>query len=38
MSAMKNTLYYGDNLSVLREQFLDDSVDLMYLDPRLKGK
>ena len=30
---MKNTLYYGDNLSVLREQIPDDSVDLLYLDP-----
>lgn len=30
---MKNTLYYGDNLSVLREQISDNSVDLVYLDP-----
>ena len=30
---MRNTLYYGDNLSVLREQVPDDSVDLVYLDP-----
>ena len=30
---MTNTLYYGDNLHVLREQIADESVDLMYLDP-----
>ena len=28
-----NTLYYGDNLSVLREYVTDESVDLVYLDP-----
>jgi adenine specific DNA methylase Mod len=28
-----NTLYYGDNLRVLREQIPDESVDLIYLDP-----
>ena len=28
-----NTLYYGDNLSVLREYVADESVDLVYLDP-----
>lgn len=30
---MGNHLYYGDNLSVLRESFASDSVDLIYLDP-----
>ncbi len=30
---MPNTLYYGDNLSVLREHIPDESVDLIYLDP-----
>ena len=30
---MTNTLYYGDNLHVLREHIADDSVDLIYLDP-----
>ena len=30
---MKNRLYYGDNLSILREHFPDESVDLIYLDP-----
>ena len=28
-----NTLYYGDNLAVLREYVADESVDLIYLDP-----
>ena len=28
-----NTLYYGDNLTVLREHVKDESVDLVYLDP-----
>jgi site-specific DNA-methyltransferase (adenine-specific) len=30
---MQNTLYYGDNLKVLREHIKDESVDLIYLDP-----
>ena len=28
-----NTLYYGDNLPILREHIGDESVDLVYLDP-----
>jgi site-specific DNA-methyltransferase (adenine-specific) len=28
-----NTLYYGDNLDVLRRHLRDESVDLVYLDP-----
>ncbi len=28
-----NTLYYGDNLTILREYIADESVDLIYLDP-----
>jgi len=28
-----NHLYYGDNLSVLRDGIKDTSVDLIYLDP-----
>jgi 16S rRNA G966 N2-methylase RsmD len=27
------TLYYGDNLGVMREHLKDASVDLIYLDP-----
>lgn len=28
-----NTLFYGDNLAILREYTADESVDLVYLDP-----
>ncbi len=28
-----NTLYYGDNLDILREYIPSASVDLIYLDP-----
>lgn len=28
-----NTLYFGDNLAILREHFPAESVDLVYLDP-----
>ncbi|MEM8873174.1 MAG: DNA methyltransferase [Planctomycetota bacterium] len=28
-----NTLYYGDNLQILRDHVVDASVDLVYLDP-----
>lgn len=28
-----NTLYYGDNLDILRRYIKDESVDLVYLDP-----
>jgi hypothetical protein len=30
---MANTLYYGDNLDILRDYIADESVDLVYLDP-----
>ncbi len=30
---MSGTLYFGDNLDVLREHVRDESVDLIYLDP-----
>jgi site-specific DNA-methyltransferase (adenine-specific) len=29
----ENTLFYGDNLKILREYIPDESVDLIYLDP-----
>lgn len=29
----ENTLYYGDNLDILRRYVADESVDLIYLDP-----
>ena len=31
--AAPNRLYFGDNLSILREHVVDASVDLIYLDP-----
>lgn len=30
---MRNTLFYGDNLDVMRRYLANDSVDLIYLDP-----
>lgn len=30
---MHGTLYYGDNLRILREYIRDETVDLIYLDP-----
>ncbi len=30
---MTNTLYYGDNLRILRDHIASESVDLVYLDP-----
>ena len=33
MTHWTNQLYFGDNLSVLREYIPDESVDLIYLDP-----
>ena len=33
-----NELWFGDNLHVLREQFGDASVDLVYLDPPFNSK
>ena len=30
---MENTLYFGDNLDILREYVKDETVDLVYLDP-----
>ncbi len=32
-SAPPNTLYYGDNLQILRERIPPESVDLCYIDP-----
>lgn len=33
----QKTLYYGDNLDILREEIDDSSVDLIYLDPPFKS-
>ncbi|MCG2815407.1 MAG: restriction endonuclease [Candidatus Aminicenantes bacterium] len=30
---MENTLYYGDNLDILKRYVPDESIDLVYLDP-----
>ncbi len=35
---MKNRLYFGDCLDVLREDVADDTVDLIYLDPPFNSK
>jgi site-specific DNA-methyltransferase (adenine-specific) len=32
-SITTNTLFYGDNLDILREYIASNSVDLVYLDP-----
>ena len=32
-----NTLYYGDNLDVLRQHVPNESVDPIYLDPPFKS-
>jgi adenine specific DNA methylase Mod len=28
-----NTLYFGDNLGILKRHISDESIDLIYLDP-----
>lgn len=33
MTTPANTLYYGDNLNILRDYVATESVDLIYLDP-----
>ena len=33
----RNTLYYGDNLDILRRYIKDGTVDLVYLDPPFKS-
>ena len=35
---MENTLYFGDNLNILRDYIPDESVDLIYLDPPFSSK
>ncbi len=35
---MKNSLYYGDNLEVLRKHIRDETVDLCYIDPPFNSK
>jgi DNA modification methylase len=35
---MPNILYYGDNLEVLRNKIVSDTVDLCYIDPPFNSK
>jgi 16S rRNA G966 N2-methylase RsmD len=35
---MTNTLFFGDNLDILREHLADESIDLIYLDPPFNSK
>lgn len=34
----QNTLFYGDNLDILRNRFPNDCIDLVYLDPPFNSK
>ena len=38
MALQQNTLYYGDNLEVLRKYIPNESIDLIYLDPPFNSK
>ena len=33
-----NTLYYGDNLEILKRYISDESIDLVYLDPPIQKR
>ena len=35
---MKNKIYYGDNLEVLRRYIKDETIDLCYIDPPFNSK
>ena len=35
---MKNTIYYGDNLDIMRKYIPSESIDLIYLDPPFNSK
>lgn len=37
-NVQKNTLFYGDNLPILREHIANESIDLVYLDPPFNSK
>lgn len=37
MKIEKNTLFYGDNLDILRDKISDNLIDLIYLDPPFKS-
>lgn len=38
MAEWKNSLFFGDNLDILRESIPDESIDLIYLDPPFNSK
>ena len=38
VATLKNQLYYGDNLEVLKMYVKDESVDLVYLDPPFNSR
>ena len=38
MPTPTNSLYYGDNLDILRKYIPDESIDLVYLDPPFNSK
>jgi len=38
MTFEPNTLYYGDNLDIVRKYISDESIDLIYLDPPFNSK
>jgi len=35
---LENTLYFGDNLPIIREFIKDETIDLIYLDPPFNSK
>src|SRR6266404_8089794 len=35
---MRNTLYYGDNLEIMRRKVRDESLHLCYIDPPFNSK
>ena len=35
---MNNTLYFGDNLPIIRKYIKDETIDLIYLDPPFNSK
>jgi len=35
---MENTLYFGDNLQIIRQFIKDETIDLIYLDPPFNSK
>jgi len=34
----ENTLYFGDNLKILRDNIRDETADLIYLDPPFNSR